>query len=135
MGWEDYGYGGVQYIDILQRATVPSAERLHGNRSYIFQQDNAACHTAGTVKAFFRDHDIEVMKWPAQSPDMNTIEHLWQVLKQKVQHQKPRNLNELWEMVSQAWEHLTQNDIQAVTSNMGNRVQALVKAKGGATPY
>lgn len=52
-----------QYIDILQRAMVPSAETLHGNNPYIFQQDNALCHTAETVKAFYRDQGIEVMKW------------------------------------------------------------------------
>ena len=114
---------------------VPSAQRLHGNNPYIFQQDNAPCHIAGSVKAFFRDSDIEVMRWPAQSPDMNPIENLWQVLKLKVQHKKPRNLNELWEMVSQAWENLTLDESQAVAGNMGNRVKEIVKAKGGATSY
>ena len=69
-------------------------------------------------------------KWPAQSPDMNPIENLWQVLKQKVHDKTPRNLNALWEMVSQAWEHLTSDEIQVVTGSLGNRVQALVKAKG-----
>lgn len=123
------------YINILQEGMLPSARQLFGRMPYIFQQDNAPCHTARAVQAFFDANGVEVMKWPAQSPDMNPIENLWQVFKSRVHKRKPTNLNQLWEFISQEWRNFTPQEIQKLVGNMPKRVQALQKAKGGATKY
>jgi hypothetical protein len=47
-----------------------------------FQQDNARIHTARAVKEWFETHRIWVMDWPAHSPNMNPIEHVWKKLKE-----------------------------------------------------
>jgi hypothetical protein len=35
------------------------------------------------------------MTWPAQSPDMNSIEHFWDFLKKKIKAGCPKNIKEL----------------------------------------
>jgi len=51
-----------------------------------FQQDNAPCHNAQIISNWFLEHDSEftVLKWPPESPDLNSIEHLWDVVEREL---------------------------------------------------
>ncbi len=48
-------------------------------------QDNASCHTEETVQELFEEHDevFKALPWPPNSPDLSSIEHLWNVLDQQ----------------------------------------------------
>ena len=92
-----------QYIRVLRNHMLPSATALYGQgQAFVFQQDNAPCHKAW-VCAFFERSGVDVLDWPAQSPDLNPIEHLWEVLFRKVQGRKPSNLDALWQLLREAW--------------------------------
>lgn len=47
-----------------------------------FQQDNVPCHKAYIISDWFLVHDNEftVLQWPPQSPDLNPVEHLLDVV-------------------------------------------------------
>lgn len=102
----------------------------------MFQQDNAPCHTASTTLQWFRNHGISVMTWPAQSPDLSPIEHLWDRLKRRVRELPPAaNLDELWERVQDAWNEITPAECKTLVDSMPKRLAAVRAAKGGYTRY
>ncbi len=58
---------------ILEHVMLPSADKLHGDADFIFQQDLAPAHTAKGTKSWFNDHGVTVLDWPSNSPDLNPI--------------------------------------------------------------
>ncbi|GFV07227.1 hypothetical protein TNCV_1312251 [Trichonephila clavipes] len=44
------------------------------------KQDNAHPHVAKTVRDFCSAQHMQLLPWPACSPDMSPIEHLWDLI-------------------------------------------------------
>jgi transposase len=109
----------------------------HERQTVYFQQDNAASHHSKSTMEWFSENKIPLFKHPASSPDLNPIEPVWLNLKNILHHlvHPPNTVEQLRAAVLDAWEQLPMEHIDNHIQKMGDRVEAVLKAKGSHTTF
>jgi transposase len=126
------------YLEILQDELSSSLEHLGLEpERVIFQQDNASAHKAKVCLKWFEDHEMELLEWPAYSPDLNLIENLWAELKRRLgtYETPPSGILELWEQVQTEWNAIRPEYCQKLVKSMPKRMALVLKWKGGTIRY
>jgi transposase len=109
-----------------------------------FMHDNASVHTAQIVRDWLVASNITVMNWPARSPDLNPIEHVWKVLKDHLHRTHPElkaitsvaaAVELIKSVIEEVWQSLENNYFESLVSSMKRRCQAVINANGWYTKY
>ncbi|GFW45195.1 DDE_3 domain-containing protein [Trichonephila clavipes] len=95
----------------------------------IYQQDNAKCHTASSVREWFEEHGDEftVLPWPANSLKLNLIKNLWEH-RDRVVHAVdpyPRYLAQLATATESAWLNIPVNIFRNLIDSLRARFAAV----------
>ncbi len=118
------------YQYILEHFMLPSADQFFKDADFIFQQDLAPAHTAKSTKSWLNDHGVGVLDWPANSPDLNSIENLWGIFKRKMRNKRPKNADELKATVKETWASIPHQQCHKLITSMPRRIEAVINAKG-----
>lgn len=123
-----------QYLSILKNTMEPFAYENMPVK-WTFMQDNDPKHSSNVVKDWFLQEKIKVLDWPAQSPDLNPIENLWNDVKTKVSQKNYKNSTELWTGIQEAWYSIPKERCQKLVESMNRRCEAVIKNHGYSTKY
>jgi hypothetical protein len=123
------------YKEILTCCVLSIVEGQFGDDDCLYQHDNAPRHKARFVREWFVDNKIPEMVWPAQSPDLNPIEHLWDELERRLRSrpQRPKSLTALATALLEEWAAIPPETFRHLVESLPDRVRAVIRAKGGPT--
>lgn len=116
------------YIDMLEDIFIPFSEDFMPDEM-IFMQDNASIHVSRETKQWFEQKNIELLKWPARSPDLNPIENLWGIMAREVYGggKQYQTIQELEVAVRNCWRNIRLPLLEKLINSMPGRLFELVR--------
>ncbi|GFX74567.1 transposable element Tcb1 transposase [Trichonephila clavipes] len=92
---------------------------LQGLDPAIFQKDNACTHVTRIAQRLFINHQIEMLSWPARSPNLSPIENMWSMVAQRLTQITPPDAtpDQLWQRMEAACSAVPHKNTSQVSLN------------------
>ncbi|GFV50092.1 transposable element Tcb1 transposase [Trichonephila clavipes] len=123
------------YINILKENLKQSSQDLNLEDDFWFQQDNDPKHTAHNVKLWLLYNIKNQLHSPPQWPDLNTIEHLWDLLERKIRQHHITSKEMLKRMIVSEWNTISSEETSKLVQSMPKRLMEVLRRKGYPTSY
>ena len=94
-------------------------------------------HTRQDLTEFLNNSNINVLRWPAFSPDLSPVEHLWDQIGRRVYGARNpiHSRQDLVNRLTAAWNDIPQYRIQRLIRSKRRRCQAVLNSNGGHSRY
>ncbi|GFT80587.1 transposable element Tc1 transposase [Trichonephila clavipes] len=145
--WRDNEWGRVLFTDESRFSLSSDSHRIliwseRGSRNHpsnIIERDSytAPCHRTVAAEQLLESEDIERMVWPARSPDLNCIEHVWDFLGRCLAARTlpPVTIRELRLALQDEWVEMPQQLIDTLILSMGKRCEICLAVRGDHILY
>ena len=103
-----------------------------------FLQDGAPCHRAKMVTAWFKDRpNIQLIRWPGNSPDLNPIENVWAWMKRRLRDIPCTNMKQWREEITRLWviKMADSQYLRNLVESMPRRLNEVIEREGATTKY
>ncbi|GFY21230.1 transposable element Tcb2 transposase [Trichonephila clavipes] len=125
--------GSVTGDRYCEEVLLPNVRLFRGviGPDFIFMDGNARTHRTLAVEELLVNEDITRMDWPAYSPDLNPIEHVWDALGRRI----AARLHQLKQMLIEEWTLLPKEMLHQLVLSMRRRCEATMAVRGGHIAY
>ncbi|GFY13606.1 transposable element Tcb2 transposase [Trichonephila clavipes] len=131
--------GSVNGTRYCNEVLLPYVRLIRGamGLQFLFMDDNAPCHCTVAAEQLLESEDIERMDWPARSPDLNPIEHVWDFLGRRLAARTlpPVTIRELRLALKDEWVAMPQQLIDTLILSMDRRCETCLAVRGDHIPY
>ena len=122
-----------RYIDVVLRPVVVPFLQQHPG---ILMHDNARPHTALVTRNFLQQQNVNTLPCPACSPDMNPIEHVWDLIGRRArQNHVINNIRDLTAALTHEWNAIPADVLRRYVRSMRSRILTLIRRRGGHNRY
>jgi hypothetical protein len=118
-----------RYLDMLKR-------NFRREKPIILQHDRSSVHMARIVQDWLNTQQIQMLEWPAQSPDLNPIENAWAVLKRSMNYSTIVSTDDLEAAILETWNKLKTSSLaKTLVESMPERLTHCIENGGDWTRY
>jgi transposase len=130
--------GGIDWYiyreRILKPLLFPLALSIKETRpNVVIMEDNAPSHKHHYQAEFRRRFDLDKLEWPANSPDLNPIESIWNDMKDsiKVKLGWDFTARRIRALIEDEWKNYPVEKINRHIMSMPRRIEACIAKEGG----
>jgi hypothetical protein len=84
----------------------------------------------GLAQEYREAHGVQNLAHPAQSPDLNPIEGIWNIIKQRLRRRIFDSEEEMKEALQEEWDKITMQEIRDRIADMPRRCAELIRCGG-----
>ena len=126
---------GARYLKLLEEKLEGIMEE-HGCDHFL--QDSAPCHKAKVITKWFLERpQINLIKWPGNSPDLNPIENYWTWMKVQLKEENCTSIPKLEQSIKRLWTERMSDSayLKSLVESMPRRLEDVIERDGGMTKY
>lgn len=132
-------FTGERYLEEILGPVLSGeiAQMVLEGKEPLVVEDRSRIHFKRTILPSKNLLGIVNLDHPAASPDLNPIEHMWNIMKASLRKRKTKftSVGELWKWIQEEWDAIPITTVNKLIDSMEERRLAVIRVKGMSTGY